>query len=77
MKCLKFSIEIQYIITVIIVSLTMIIHVMIMTYNTWMSVKEACLKHVINTGTGSDDISIMFSLYWYQVQMIPVLCFLV
>ena len=39
----------------------MIIHVMIMTYNIWMSVKEKCLKHVFNTGTGSDDTSIMFS----------------
>ena len=32
----------------------MIIHVMIMTYNTWMSVKEASLKHVFSTGTSSD-----------------------
>ena len=29
----------------------MIIHVMIMTYNIWMSIKEACLKYVFNTGT--------------------------
>ena len=54
----------------------MIIHVMIMICNTWTSVKEACLKHVFNTGTGS--------VYWYNifsilvlVEMIPVLCFLV
>ena len=26
-----------------------------------MSAKEACLKHVFNTGTSSDDIGIMFS----------------
>ena len=43
----------------------MIIHVMIMTYNTWMSVKEASLKHVFSTGTSSDDTGIMFSLYVY------------
>ena len=39
----------------------MIIYVMIITYNIWMSVKEICLKHVFNTGTGSDDTGIMFS----------------
>ena len=68
MNFFKFSIEIQSIKTEIIVSLTMIIHIMIMTYNTWMYVKEAYLKHVFNTGTGSDDTSIMFSLYWYQLR---------
>ena len=26
-----------------------------------MYVKENCLKHVFNTGTGSDDTDIMFS----------------
>ena len=42
-------------------TLTMIIHVMIMTYNIWMSVKEAYLQHVFNISTGSDDTGIMFS----------------
>ena len=41
-------------------SLTMIIHIMIMTYNIWMSVKEECLKHVFNTSTSSDDT-------WYNI----------
>ena len=49
-------------------SLTMVIHVMSMTYNTGISVKETCLKHVFNTGTGSDDTGIMFSLYWYWLR---------
>ena len=39
----------------------MIIHIMIMTYNIWMSAKENWLKHVFNTGTGSDDTGNMFS----------------
>ena len=32
-----------------------------MTYNIRMSVEEACLNHVFNTSTGSDDTGIMFS----------------
>ena len=48
---------------------------MIMTYNTWMSVKEACLKHVFDSGTGSDDTGKMFYLL-VLVQMIPVKCFI-